>query len=179
MEKHTSYFLSPKHFYQEKQISKCRNLKSFKSFWSKQWIMNNANCVRKWKWRKITIFLMASLLATALFGWDFWEARIPAVNAIMFTGCHQSSLCLKFFLTCFAESGLQYMKYTLILTLVQVFSLKSKPILAFFALMHHQAHAHSLSKYNRVIINSSFNSSFRIPKWWGLQNEKKKITQIF
>lgn len=34
-------------------------------------------------------------------------------------------------------------------------------------------------QYNRIIINSSFNSSFRIPKWWGLQNAKKNHIDFF
>jgi len=42
--------------------------------------------------------------------------------------------CLKFFFTCFAESGLWHMKYTSILTVVQVYSLKSKTIWGFFLL---------------------------------------------
>lgn len=34
-------------------------------------------------------------------------------------------------------------------------------------------------QYERIIINSSFNSSFRIPKRWGLQNAKEKSDGIF
>lgn len=135
-----------------------------------------------WKWRKVTIFLMTCLWTSVVFCWDFWKARITAVNAAMFSGCHQSSLCLKFLFTCFAESGLQHMKYTLILTVVQVFSLKSKTILGFFSFDAPSSSCTFFVKiypYNRVIINSSFNSSFRIPKWWGLQNAKKNCIDFF
>ena len=34
-------------------------------------------------------------------------------------------------------------------------------------------------QYKRIIINSSLNSSFRIPKQWGLQNAKKNCTKCF
>lgn len=129
-----------------------------------------------WRQRKITVFLVTYLWANVLFCWDFWEAKITAVNVTMFSGCHQSSLCLKFFFTCFAESGLWHMKYTLILTVVQVFSLKSKTILGLFCFDAPSRSCTFFVKiypYKRVIINSSSNSSFRIPKWWGLQNAKK------
>lgn len=135
-----------------------------------------------WKKRKITILLMTCLWGSVLFCPDFWEARITAGNATMFMAATKAQ-CIwnSFYMRCWIRT----LAHDICFDPDSGSSLFLKVKTLFFFFFCFDAPSSSCTffvkiyQYNRIIINSSFNSSFRIPKWWGLQNAKKNHIDFF